>query len=260
MNRPSFYFLALIFCTLPFAGALAQHKDVLPPMNMAPRPFIEDLTEVAKIPESGSSHEFKNAFLRDYSDLQYQISLIEQLIRRQGNIARLEKIYLELGIPFFPPPIPAGICERIPDNLICNDGYPASLQKIPRPEPAKTEPVKVLAVKESPSAGDPKIADHGIKWAEISCSGSDCTAVVIVDDLDSHRRTVKEGDTLPKGFKVKEISFSGVTIEKEGRISLLSPSKSSSFGGYSSPAIRSISAMESPDKKVNAEDPTNTGR
>ncbi len=251
-----FLTLAISGIFIPFHNAEAQRNNgnMLPPMNIHSEDLANDLTEILKIPTSYPKYDFDNPYLKEYANLQYQISLLEQLIRRQGNIARLEKIYANLGVPFIPPPIPAEICGKIPENYLCPDSKFSLFKKTSLPE-KEIKTVSQPQAGKSTSSKKPKKEDKPeITWAEISCTGKKCTAVISIDDDSNQRRSVRTEDILADGSVVKEISFTGVTVEKDGKEVSLRPSKSPLSGGSASPSMQTFENLSEAGIKDKPED------
>lgn len=178
---------------------------------------------------------YSNTYLNDILELQYQTTLLEKMIVRQGSISRLENAYINVGIPFEQPLPPKGICEQIPANVPCYSAYPDLYPEIlPEVEEAgipadmgMAEPVTVNIEPPKPSK-----LESGYKWAEIMCRGGDCSAVV---SNGTSRRTVREGDDLNDNIVVTSITSKGVTVSRDGLKEVLQSALAPSRGGLASP-------------------------
>ncbi len=248
----SFLFIVIV---MSFDTACAGKRDVIPPMDMNMQAVIRtrDLTELSGLPPLFQEYSFNNDYLKKYTTLQYQISLIEQLIQRQSNIARIGKIYSDLGIPYTPPGVPEEICKKLPPNALCrNETIPGHSQEPDIKSNFLPEEVKATNLAETMEKKEEKSQkEKTITWAEINCTGDKCSAVVTMDEKNNRRRTITEGDILSDGSVVKNISFSGINVEKRGNILPLRPSRTPSRGGSSSPVIERIF------DEVNTETPQN---
>ena len=199
---------------------------------------------------------FDNPYLNDGLQLEYQINLLKSMIERQQNLARLEETYLELGSVFPTPDPPRGICEQIPVNVPCYKAYPELYDDVVVPEVQQLDVNDVQAAIEplveplqeeifAPTVVD--LADFGppppsmnYRWADISCAGGQCSAVIVEEDRERSRRTVLEGDLLKGGVRVSEISARGVSLEYDGETVALDPSAVPERGGVGSPLMRTL--------------------
>lgn len=198
---------------------------------------------------------FDNPYLNNALQLEYQINLLQSMIERQSNLARLEKTYLELGSIFPTPDPPRGICEQIPVNVPCYKAYPelygdvvpeieqldiddieAAIQ--PLVEPIQEEIFTPTVVDLADLGPPPPSMDY--RWADISCAGGQCSAVIVEEDRERSRRTILEGDLLKGGVRVAEISARGVSLEYEGEIVALDPSAVPDRGGVGSPLMGTL--------------------
>lgn len=249
MKKSSLRVIVPIVISLAFSPAKAQDK----------LPVIDALNkeEVTNLPLSQgfSNYQSNNLYLEDTLKLQYQISLLEKMIERQGNIARLEKSYMDLGLPFDQPIPPRGICEQIPANIPCHRAHP-DLYNIILPEVGQLdmlieEPLSVDMIVSGTQASqeskkqealapdpveEPKLAEN-YNWTEVLCGGGVCSAVIIKDNDSTLRRTVQEGDTLEDGkISVKSITATGVILSEGGQDVALKPAIDP-FGGVISPIL-----------------------
>ena len=158
---------------------------------------------------------FDNPYLNDSLQLEYQINLLKSMIERQSNLARLEETYLSLGSVFPTPDPPRGICEQIPVNVPCYKAYPELYGDVVVPEieqldiddvQAAIEPLVEPIQEEvfTPAVAEdlgPPPPSMNYRWADISCAGGQCSAVIVEEDRERSRRTVLEGDLLRGGVQ-----------------------------------------------------------
>jgi hypothetical protein len=83
---------------------------------------------------------YENKALADTLLLQYQISILRMIIKRQDEMGRIIQSYKQLGVPFKQPKPAKTTCERIPENLLCILSYP-SLFGIEVPETGQSQQV-----------------------------------------------------------------------------------------------------------------------
>lgn len=217
-------------------------------------PSINSLNESGDIqlPLSALKHDFgsQNLYLEDTLQLQYQISLLERMVERQANIARLEKNYTDLGLAFEQPIPPYGICNNIPANVPCFRAYPElydvilpqytqidvlDQQPITVEAPAPVVQPEQQVTKEEP---EPEMLTTSYLWVEILCGGGVCSAVLIKNSDMEFRRTVQEGDVLEDGaIQVLTISSEGVKVLEAGKEADITPALSPGQGGPASPFL-----------------------
>lgn len=239
----------LLHCVLlvSFSGsARAQEggpEEILPSMSLTP----EQLKSQAPTQQFQSGvpvFNYTNPYLNDTLALQYQNILLQKMIMRQGTIARTEKSFMDVGVPFQQPAPPRGICEQIPVNIPCYkaypDLYPGALPVVSEiEEGALNEPdidlsdiPPVNTVVSAPAPPPPSTDLGAYNWAEIMCAGGKCSAVVIIDDV---RRTVRAGDVIDDDVQIVSISSNGVEVEKDGKTQKLGSALAPSRGGVGSP-------------------------
>ena len=207
----------------------------------------------------------RNNYLEDVIKLQYQISLLKQLLDRQKKIQQVADSYRNLGVTFESPPPPFELCRLVPVNIPCFEAYPylyPRLRELEEREKAKRQaqaiafkeaakaqqqkpksdslPVKKVQKKTEKTATKPKppkkkeiTTDY--KWADIFCIIDECKAIIIEGDDGNSRQTILEGDELLDGSKVLSITSSFVKVVKEGKNLILEPAPAVSDGGPASP-------------------------
>ena len=242
-------FSAFLGFLIVFSADSVFAQDRLPPIGK-----INEKDKITlPIPQSRNlPSAFNNEYLEDTLRLQYQITLLERMIQRQGSIARLEKNYIELGLPFSQPMPPRGICEELPANIPCYRAYPELYDVIlPDIQPldilaedalnvemleTEQRPINTSVSLEPPVSTPENFQSDLYNWVEVLCGGGVCSAVVIREGNSKTRRTVQKGQTLEKGvIEVLEISSEGVVFKEVGKEISLSPARAPSDGGPSSP-------------------------
>ncbi len=231
----------------------AQAQESLPAISFDSQSLEEEGKDQFTL-DSQPTFNFDNAYLNDTLRLQYQNILLEKMILRQGTIARTEKSFMDVGVPFNQPAPPRGICEQIPVNIPCYkaypDLYPGAVPDVGQIEegaldtaglPAGLLNDGVLASKTPEPKKPEKIsADFSAyRWAEITCAGGRCSAVL---SYNGARRGVKEGDTVGDGFKVARITSTGVDLSHSGETKPIEAALAPSRGGMASPKYAAFEA------------------
>jgi hypothetical protein len=192
--------------------------------------------------------KLRNKMLSDTLILQYQISLLKILIKRQGEVNNIANSFGDLGVNFRQPAPDKQICERLPENLLCVLFYPEvydidvealrSPPALPLPivEPASlpsdapsTSTPKAVSpslpsapVSMSPDSKDGTMLEDEIYtpylWTDIQCAASSCKAVLVDTENAGRRYTVRSGESLPDESVVLEISVRGIKVKKEDEI------------------------------------------
>jgi hypothetical protein len=160
-----------------------------------------------------------NAYFKDINTLYEQIRLLEKLVDRQEKINDMTKSMVDVGRSFDPNPPPADICEKLPNNLLCNPELipdPTETTDNEPTPPAVDKPLPILKVgeiiKKDPAKEERKLY-NGLGWTDITCRAGDCQAV-IVDTNSDERRQVAIDDTA-FGFPVTDISTGRVAIKTQ---------------------------------------------
>ncbi len=238
--------LSLLFLVCGTSSVMAQ-RNSLPPLGFPTASELREM-ELKVDPLIEKQINIENEYLGNTIQLQFQISLLNQMIQRQGGISRLQEAYSSLGVPFEPPPPPRSICEELPLNMPCHRAYPRlykyTFTGAPIPDPLditelmdEPEPVEV--------PDDAYEVTTDFTWAEIRCKNLECQAVITEDDRENTRRTVVSGDILADGAEIIRISVKGVQVLKEKTLISLNPSKAPSRGGPESPIYTRQAVPES---------------
>lgn len=194
----------------------------------------------------------RNQYFTDITTIQYQISLLEILIKRQEKNKEIGESFKQIGIPHKEPAPPRSVCEELPVNLLCGRFYPelyglnkpltpVSRQGLDDFIAGRTPPtLNTGPVEEAPK---PKGFNPPYEWADISCAYGSCKATLVQTEGRSHRLTVFEGSALKDGLSVKTISFNRVVIVSDkGESKEITPHKSPDKGGVVSPIFTRAAA------------------
>lgn len=193
-------------------------------------------------------NRLRNPLLSDTMLLQYQISLLKVMIKRQGEIDRIAQSYKKLDLPFKQPAPDKTVCERLPENLLCilyypdlfgydvdkMSGMPPMLTGLdfmmapatPAPTPAPVAPAPsapVAAPAPPPVEPEEEKVSSPYQWADIQCAGRACRAVLLDTEKTGRRMTVRMGEKLPDESIVQDISIAGVRVSKKGESLALDP-------------------------------------
>lgn len=189
---------------------------------------------------------FKNPILADTLKLQYQISLLKIMLKRQAEIDRISASYKELGIAFKQPAPEKTTCKRLPKNLLCLLFYPdifgidpetyraeqqqeqfdSSLMDFMTPQQdisndnapvANNTPSQPVQPAPEEDEGSPYL------WTDIQCVARSCRAVLMNTKKAGQRMTVRMGEVLPDESVVHEISYAVVRLKKEKEILDIEP-------------------------------------
>lgn len=224
--------------------------------------------ESSAIRQAGSSRfsmdsrpvfDYANPYLNDTLALQYQNIILEKMIVRQTAISRTEKSFMDVGVPFNQPAPPRGICEQIPVNIPCYKAYPdlypgavaevgqieeGALTDVP-PMVGSIDPPPAPAASKAPrKKEEPKPATDfsAYRWAEITCAGGSCKAVISEKGI---RRSVRAGDMIGDGIKIEQITATGVQASKDDKTVPLQAALAPSRGGAASPKYAGYSGSGS---------------
>ncbi len=240
---------ALLFIGLVFmatTGTAQAQANKLPGFSVPSMPSeglaLDNLNRSMFSTYETAFHRLKNPLMADTMLLQYQISLLKIMIKRQGEIDNISRSYEKLGISFKQPAPEKTTCERLPENLLCILFYPESfdidVSKYTDPAPLTgldfmampAEPVtpaqnKVDAPKkpEKPAKPVEEEIKSSYQWADIQCAGKMCRAVLLDSAKSGHRMTVRMGEVLPDESVVQDISYTGVRLNKKGKSLELDP-------------------------------------
>lgn len=259
---------SLFFCTPSLAG-VGGGRDNIPAVDFGK--ISRTPSNAQDITGTGASQEaslatLDNAFLKETIVLHHQIGLLERLIERQSVISKIEDSYLKIGIPFFSPPPPREICVQLPPSIPCIRGYPDLiaggvtdisidaadlLPEISPPSPTQVAPPLVgAAVEPLVDTQNSSKAAEKYSWAEVSCAGGRCKAVLVETQNPVARKTVAVGENLQEVGTVTGISFDGVLVSREGKTVALAPAKAPSRGGPVSPVLGRSGGDPAPAKGV----------
>ena len=254
--------LALIGSVLVLGqmAAAARAQENLPALSFEPSALRQEGASGAFSLNERPEFNFDNPYLNDTLSLQYQNILLEKMILRQSAIARTEQSFLEVGVPFDQPAPPRGICEQLPVNVPCYKAYPdlfpgAVAQAGQIEEGAlgdmavpvlpfadiSTPPRQGAAAPKKAKAEKPAADFSAYRWAEITCAGGRCSAVIVHNGA---RRGVRQGDKLGEGVEVARITATGVELSQGGRSQQIEAALAPSRGGAASPKYASLGGMD----------------
>ena len=240
--------ILFVFAMLCSPLAMAQQAQ-LPQFTISNIPTIEMEVDEANFDYDKVFNNLKNPMMRDVLRLQYQINLLERLIRRQTEIQRIAESYESIGLPFNQPSPPERVCEQLPVNVLCMAFYPDSKKYkelvAERQEEFRREQIRQMEqMVQNMASGTPMPASNNKNagmveaiqnsammspeqkylWSDIRCLSGRCSALLI-DRTDANNRfRIRDGELLPNDLgKVSKISVSGVTAHYEGQKYNLQP-------------------------------------
>jgi hypothetical protein len=236
-------FLSIAVLSVSAAGVVRAQENV-PALTFDSASLRTEKTGFMQ--EERPTFNYENPYLNDTLVLQYQNILLEKMLQRQSAIARTERAFIEVGVPFDQPAPPRGICEQLPANVPCYraypDLYPGAVPDVaqiespaPLPDAAFGSPAvsgKSASAQQKTPAAEPTPDFSGWRWAEVTCAAGQCSAVLIHNNT---RRTVRAGDALDDGVRVESITATGVSLSKKGTVEELQAALAPSRGGAGSP-------------------------
>lgn len=267
-----FRFLTLFLVLLATANVTprvvhAQSADNLPAFNIPPpMPLGNNAQNLKTIPPRAATLEetselfSSNTHVGDLISLQYQLSLLQELIEWQNQIQTIANVYQGMGVSFPQPSPDREICSKLPANNICRNAYPelynASAPKLSQSAGEELvtlqaelkralEDRKSLIEKsktQAPSTADPQLPQSPQQaemqqpqyahyyWTDLSCIGNDCKAVIIDSKRSTYAKTVRQGDRLGDNERVSKIDASGVMIMRGDQAVTIAPAPLMSSG------------------------------
>lgn len=249
-------FIILGLLTLTCVSSLSAHAQVqLPEFSISSIPMLESGETQETFNYDTAFSGIKNPFMADTLRLQYQINLLERLIRRQTEIQRIAESYEGVGIPFKQPAPPATACSVLPVNILCMAFYPESpkyktliaerreeaerdqrrqmeslmqqwnitpvVRNVPRSSDNSNDQSTVTSQPQQQYTMPPQRPDY--VWSDIRCLSGNCSALLENTDDNTLRFRIREGEELPGGSKVTKISSNGVSVIKESESFDLKP-------------------------------------
>lgn len=189
-----------------------------------------------------------NPMMRDTIILQYQINLLEKLIRRQTEIQRIAESFESIGIPFDQPAPPETACQQLPVNMLCMAFYPESVKYKDLIDERRKEferdqrrqldimmqGMSMESVQQTASDGTltqiappapQKISpNRQYIWSDIRCVAGKCSALLVNQNDRNMRFRIRDGEDLPDdGGTITKISMDGVKAKFEGETYTLNP-------------------------------------
>lgn len=220
----------------------AQAQVQLPQFSISNIPTIE-FDGNARMDNNAAFGRINNPIMRDTLRLQYQINLLESLIRRQTEIQRIALSYEKIGIPFKQPAPPQTACEQLPFNMLCMAFYPESTKYKSLIDERQEESRRAAKRQMDQMMANINMAgwdQSGLKaeqsqavdaareqakltpdavyiWSDIQCLAGDCTALLLHKNDSALRFRVRKGDELPAGGIVTTISNEGVQTKYKSK-------------------------------------------
>jgi hypothetical protein len=246
-------FIKIGIFTIVFAGfcmAYAHAQDRFPEFSLG-----GTLSDIEGLDESELiDYDIQTPLMNDILVLQEQISLLEALVERQGEISRIASSYENVGLEFKQPSPPPEACAKLPVNLLCLYAYPEMEKNIPVVEDQKerliaqqqqaiedaiasflenNQPMTAQASSELGALGLENAEDfmprmeQTIKqiyfWSDIQCLFGQCSALVVSALDDTERYRVKKGDSFGDDINVKDININGIKVAANDEDYFLSP-------------------------------------
>lgn len=230
---------------------LVNNSDVSPIMDSGLT--IPETTQRQQFPKMNFGQD--NKYFTNITTLQYQNSLLESLVERQGKAKEIATSFKEIGLPFRQPAPPRSVCAELPKNDLCNSFYSDLYANRIAP--------RLNAVRENNDLMDERVTpidapviqrkkvtkkktiieDVPYRWADISCVAGQCRAVLVGHGAESQagRTTVTVGTIMKDGWQVDSIGFNQITMRRDARLETLNPlpigaSKSPFFAGINQDA------------------------
>jgi len=238
--------IGLFFTLCLIIPNMVRAQVQLPEFSISSIPTLDNMSQDSFDYERAFSN-IKNTMMADTLRLQYQINLLERLIRRQTEIQRIAESYQGVGIPFRQPAPPATACTTLPANVLCMAFYPESARYKAmieeRREEARREQLRQMEAMLSEynlAAADNQDSDDGVSgetgggkgsgkstvasdpdpdytWSDIRCLSGKCSALLESVSDETLRYRIRLNDELPDGSKVIKISASGIDVTKSDK-------------------------------------------
>lgn len=243
--RVSFSALFIATLTLAFAGsaAYAQEDPVTQGLTTA-QIITQDDVETLSVNFNEAFEAIENPFLSDVIKLSYQITLLQKMVDRQGQLERISESLGSMGASFKQPAPPRGICAQLPPNAPCLKAYPDMYPEIVKARHAYYDDLKAKsnmnntgdAGQKGETAAETKARlareakaekerleklakaerQKRYQWTEVSCVRDACKGVLITSKNDGYRATVHRGTVLVDGTIVKDVTPQGIKISIDG--------------------------------------------
>lgn len=249
----------VVFLAMVFGQDVLAQSAKLPDLTVptAEESLKDDNFKPSEVPNI----QLNNTYLNDIVKLQYQISLLQDLLERQRKIYEIQQTYEQLGLKFKPTPPPFDLCRLVPPNIPCFEAYPYLYPKIQQLEEqekakraaqaaairkARTQVSQPKAQKKVQKPAKPKVTQitSDYKWADVFCVADECKAILVEANNRKSRQTVIEGDELLDGSKVTKITSGLIQVQKKGKTLTLDPAPAVSDGGPLSPLSALYGATE----------------
>lgn len=235
-----------------FAPGAAHAQEQRPSFSLPSIIAPEDM-ESLTIDFHDAFNSIENDYLADTMKLNYQMSLLDKMIQRQSELAKITESYAALGVPFDEPPPPRGICEQLPANAPCLKYYPELYDALVSERRAHYEELeakaRAAALARNPeaaaaaaAANDPEAAARARKaeaerkariaaqerkdryrWSDVTCLAGTCRGVIVKPSAPGYQVSVRTGSRLPDGTTVQDVSRAGIRISIAGDVIQLRP-------------------------------------
>jgi len=233
-----------VFCVgVTLSPALAQNS--FPEFTLTDKQQSLSAGNGFEINIDESLKNIKNPLLRDRFQLQHQVILLKHLLQQQKEVKNIAENYRKSGISFSQKAPTESICAQLPTNILCTLTYPEksnsqdviaeAYEKAMTAQ--KQEVLKIFqeiykdylstisqnSYSNTPTASNALTKILGpadfLAWSDISCRGSECTALIENKNDDTgYRQRVKIDDIITKDshiYTVANINIGGVTLKAE---------------------------------------------
>jgi len=243
--RVSFSALFIATLTLAMAGGIAHAQEDPVTQGLTTAEIItQDDVETLSVNFNEAFETIENPFLSDIFKLNYQVTLLQKMVDRQGQLERISESLGSMGASFKQPPPPRGICTQLPPNAPCLKAYPELYPDIVKARHAYYDELKAKSSMNNAGDAGPKgetaaetkarlereakaekerleklakaERQKRYEWTEVSCLRGTCKGVLIATKTDGYRATVHRGTVLVDGTVVKDVTPDGIKISIDG--------------------------------------------
>ena len=226
--RATFSALFIATLTLALAGGVARAQEDPVTHGLTTAEIItQDDVENISVNFNEAFETIDNPFLSDIFKLNYQVTLLQKMVDRQGQLERIAESLGSMGASFKQPPPPRGICTQLPPNAPCLKAYPELYPEIVKARHAYYDELKAKsslngsgdtgAKGETPAETKARLEREAkaekerleklakaerlkrYEWTEVSCLRGTCKGVLIATKTDGYRATVHRGTVLVDG-------------------------------------------------------------
>jgi len=247
MTAMRVFFSALFVVTLTSAftgGAACAQQDPVTQGLTTAEIITQDDVETLSVNFNEAFEAIENPFLSDIIKLSYQITLLQKMVDRQGQLERISESLGSMGASFKQPAPPRGICAQLPPNAPCLKSYPDLYPEIVKARRAYYDELKAKSNINNADTAGPKGETEAetkarlareakaekerleklakaerqkrYQWTEVSCVRDICKGVLVTSKNDGYRATVQRGSVLVDGTIVKDVTPKGIKISIDG--------------------------------------------